>query len=77
LAIETVQAEVSRVVRWAMQTAAPTLSLLVKLADEATLFEVCEHKGLPGRLQKFSDAELKNAFSSAFQKAEGAHHANA
>lgn len=66
LALQTVEAEVTRSLRWALNTAAPTLTALVKYASEAALFEVCEFKKLPGRLQKFNESELAKAFGSVF-----------
>ncbi|MBS1771198.1 MAG: replication initiation factor domain-containing protein, partial [Acidobacteria bacterium] len=58
LAVETVQAEVSRVIRWARNTAGPALSFLVKFASMDQLAQVCEQKQLPGRLQRFGESEL-------------------
>ena len=68
LAIQSVEAEVTRVLRWAERTAGPTLTALVKFATESALFEICEHKAKPGRLQKFSDSELSTAFHSVFSR---------
>jgi phage replication initiation protein len=68
LAIETVEAEVSRAIRWANNTAGPSLAMLVQHATESQLFEVTENKRLPGRMQKFSVAEIKEAFGSAFDR---------
>lgn len=64
LAGETVKAEVSRVIRWAKQTAAPTLALLSEHLDVNALWELIGHSKLPGRLQKFSPLEIKGAFFS-------------
>lgn len=66
LAVESVKAEVTRSLRWAINTAAPTLAALAKYATESALFEVCLHKKLPGRLQKFNESELVAAFRSVF-----------
>lgn len=66
LAVESVKAEVTRSLRWALSTAAPTLAALAKFATESALFEVCLNKKLPGRLQKFNEAELQRAFHSVF-----------
>lgn len=65
LAIETVEAEVSRNVRWAFHTAAPTIAAAFAYAGDAFL-ELVTSKKLPGRLQKFSQAELARAFGSVF-----------
>lgn len=58
LASETVQAEVARVVRWARNTAGPSLAFLVKFASFDQLASVCENQKLPGRLQRFGLDEL-------------------
>ena len=67
LAIETVEAEVTRNVRWAFQTAAPTMAAAFQyLGDE--FLELVSGTKLPGRLKKFSPAELQRAFGSAFHR---------
>ena len=71
LAAETVQAEVSRVLRWARETAGPSLSFLVQHATEDQLFSVCDNKKLPGRLQRFNPGELQKAASQLIQKFTG------
>jgi len=70
LAAQTVQAEVTRNVRWALNTAAPTIAAAFEFMGESFL-ELVTHKKLPGRLQKFSKAELSRAFSNAFSPAGG------
>lgn len=72
LAIETVQAEVSRNMRWALNTAAPTLAVAFQHMSEDDFLELVTNKPLPGRLQKFSPAELGSAFSRAFSRGDGA-----
>lgn len=64
LQIQTVQAEVTRVMRWAQNTAAPTMAVLFKHLGDEFLDFVTTTK-LPGRLQKFSSAELGAAFNRA------------
>ena len=67
LAIETVEAEVTRNVRWAFQTAAPTIAAAFQyMGDE--FIELVSSTKLPGRLQKFSKAELSRAFGAAFKR---------
>lgn len=68
LAIETVEAECARNIKWVLNTAAASLSAAVQYLGEAELFQVIEHQKLPGRLQKFSIAEIKRAFGSAFAR---------
>jgi phage replication initiation protein len=63
--LETVKAEVVRNLRWAMDTAAPTIAAAFEfLGDE--FLELCTNKKLPGRLSKFSRSELRAAFASGF-----------
>ena len=67
LASETVEAEVTRNLRWAFQTAAPTIAAAFQnLGDE--FLELVSNQKLPGRLQKFSASEIKRAFGSAFKR---------
>jgi phage replication initiation protein len=72
LAIETVQAEVSRNIRWALNTAAPTLAVAFQHLSEDDFLELVTNKPLPGRLQKFSTSELGTAFARAFTRGDGA-----
>ena len=71
LAAETVSAEVSRVLRWARNTAGPSLAFLVKHATEEQLISVCEHQKLPGRLQRFGEGELETAASRLIKRISG------
>ena len=64
LALDTVEAECFKNVKWALHTAAPTIAaLFTHLGDN--FLEFVTNKKLPGRLQKFSSSELVRAFSSA------------
>jgi phage replication initiation protein len=64
LQVQTVEAEVARNVRWAFDTAAPTIAAAWQfLGDE--FLELVTNKKRPLRLQKFSDSELARAFSKA------------
>lgn len=71
LAAETVSAEVSRVLRWARNTAGPSLAFLVKHATEEQLISVCEHQKLPGRLQRFGTGELETAALRLMKRISG------
>lgn len=67
LAAETVEAEVTRNLRWAFETAAPTIAAAFQnLGDE--FLELVTNKKLPGRLQKFSASEIRQAFGAAFRR---------
>lgn len=72
LPVETVKAEVTRNVRWAFNTAAPTIAAAFHfLGDEFLQFVT--HQKLPGRLQKFSEKELRAVYGSvmgSFQAVE-------
>lgn len=67
LALETVEAEVTRNLRWAFHTAAPTIAAAFHYMGDEFL-ELVTNQKLPGRLQKFSPAEIKRAFTSAFHR---------
>lgn len=71
LASETVEAEVTRNLRWAFQTAAPTIAAAFQYLGEEFI-ELVTNKRLPGRLQKFSSAELTRAFGDAIHRFTGA-----
>ncbi|RYF13923.1 MAG: hypothetical protein EOO77_14880 [Oxalobacteraceae bacterium] len=67
LALETVEAEVHRNVRWARETAAPTIAAAFHyLGDE--FLDLVTGRKLPGRLQKFNSAELSRAFASVMSR---------
>lgn len=68
LQVETVLAECTRNVRWMVQTAAASFGVAVKYLTEEQLFELVEHQKRPGRLQKFSESEIKKSFSQAFDR---------
>jgi phage replication initiation protein len=75
LAIETVQAEVTRNARWTLQTAAASLAAMFQFADNETFLQVVSGTKLPGRLRKFAPSELRSAFGSLmvnFSTAESA-----
>jgi len=64
LPMQTVAAEVSRNVKWALTSAAPTIAAAFKYMTETQFLQLCnwEFKQLPGRLRKFKDSELAAAF---------------
>lgn len=67
LALETVEAEATRNIRWLLQTAAPTVAAAFAHLGEEFL-EVVTNKKLPGRLAKFGHAELARAYASAMSR---------
>lgn len=64
LELETVQAEVNRSIRWAMEVAGPTIAAAFRYFGDGFL-ALCENKKLPARLARFSHDELIRAFSTA------------
>jgi phage replication initiation protein len=71
LAIQTVLAEVTRNVRWTLQTAAASVAALFEFAEYESCSEVLLNKKLPGRLSKFAPSELRQAFVSVFSSTVG------
>jgi phage replication initiation protein len=64
LPAETVEAEVTRNLRWAFNVAAPTIAAAFEhLGDD--FLKLVTHQKLPGRLSKFSPSEIKKAFQAA------------
>ncbi len=69
LALETVEAEVTRNLKWAFHTAAPTLAAAFNfLPDYESFKELVTNKKLPGRLSKFKPSELSEAFGKAISR---------
>ncbi len=69
LALETVEAEVTRNLKWAFSVAAPTLAAAFEyLPDYESFKELVTNQKLPGRLQKFKPAELAQAFGKAINR---------
>lgn len=68
LALETVSAEVTRNLRWMLNTASATLAVVINNLDTEKLWDFIGHSKLPGRLQKFSQSEIKKAYSSALER---------
>lgn len=66
-ALEAVRAEVSRNVRWLINTAAPSVALAFRhLGDE--FLALVTGQSAPGRLQAFNDAEIASAYPLAFAR---------
>ena len=63
LALETADAEVTRNLRWLLNTAAPTLAAAFKFLDFEEFQPLLYAKRLPGRLAKFSESEAAAAFA--------------
>lgn len=68
LAAETVEAEVTRNVRWFRDVAAPTAAAAIQFLGFEELCAMVSNVKLPGRLQRFSLSELRRAFQPAFER---------
>lgn len=68
LALETVEAEVVRNVRWLRDVAAPTCAAAIEFLGFEELVLMIKDQKLPGRLQKFSLPEIRRAFMPAFNR---------
>ena len=77
LEAETVQAEVSRNLRWLRDTAAATVAFAVNALGADELMDLIGTTKLPGRLRKFKPSELREATGNAmhrfFQPAAAGH----
>lgn len=71
LPIQTVAAEVSRNLRWALTSAAPTIAAAFRFLTNDEFIELCnwKTKALPGRLRRFSVSDLTQAFAKGFGSA--------
>jgi phage replication initiation protein len=67
LSVQTVLAECVRNARWAVRTAGPTFTALLRYVDFDGLRGLMVGGKLPKRLQRFSDAELAAGFVDAFR----------
>jgi phage replication initiation protein len=63
LPIETVKAEATRVLRWLKRTAGPVVGLALRELPESVLLEFMSNPQKPGRLSRFSAAEISAAIS--------------
>lgn len=68
LAAETVEAEVTRNVRWFRDVAAPTAAAAIEFLGLDELCAMVSNVKLPGRLQRFTLPELRRAFQPAFER---------
>ncbi|AVO48126.1 replication initiation protein [Melaminivora suipulveris] len=80
LPAETIEAEVTRNVRWLRDVAAPSLALAFEHLGESAFLSLVEHQQTPGRLRRFTRTEVARAYASAHRrttKGAGAGHATA
>lgn len=68
LAIQTVEAEAYRVLRWTRETAGASIALAFQFLDEDAFLELVNAPKLPGRLKGFGLEELKQAYRRASRK---------
>lgn len=71
LPLETVRAEVARVLRWVVRTAGPSAALVLREAPESWLAELMGNPQRPGRLQRFGLGEIRTAMAQVLST-EGA-----
>lgn len=80
LATETIEAEVTRNVRWLRDVAAPSMALAFQYLGENAFLSLVEHRDIPGRLRRFTKPEIARAYGCAHTrttKGAGAGHATA
>ncbi|WP_367068613.1 replication initiation factor domain-containing protein [Oryzisolibacter sp. LB2S] len=65
LAAETIEAEVTRNVRWVRDVAGASLSLAFQYLGENAFLEIVNPKAVPGRLRRFSRDEIRCAYEKA------------
>ena len=63
---QTVEAEVSRVVRWARQTAGAAIAALARFMPGDGFLDFAHCRTVPGRLQRFTESDLRGAFNRLF-----------
>lgn len=68
LALETVEAEAVRSVRWFRDVAAPTCAAAIEFLGFEEVYSIIKDQKLPGRLQKFTLPEIKRAFFPALNR---------
>lgn len=75
---QNIDAEVSRAVRWFMETALPTALLAFQYLPEKVLLQLFdEGRKLPNRLRKFDRDEIAARFATCFHSVTGKGHAGA
>ena len=67
LALETVEAEASRSIRWFRDVAAPTCAAAIEFLGFDELLSMVKDVKLPGRLTSFSLSEIRRAFAPAYE----------
>ncbi len=72
LPLETVKAEVARLVRWVSSTAAPSLAEIARNAPEVFFCEFAGTTKRPSRVGRFAPSEVAAAFLSLSSTVEGA-----
>jgi phage replication initiation protein len=78
LAAQTIEAEVTRNVRWLRDVAAPSMALAFEHLGTDAFLEMVTNQNVPGRLRRFKQTEIRRAYSSAHhrtRKAASAGHA--
>jgi phage replication initiation protein len=75
LAVETVEAEVTRNIRWLQRTAAQSISAALRFMDMERLMEICDWNvnKLPSRMRKFNLTELQRGFNGASTRSTAAN----
>ncbi len=80
LPAETIEAEVTRNIRWITEVAAPSLALAFQHLGENQFLHLVQFKAAPGRLRRFTQSEIARCYSSAanrVSKGPRAGHASA
>ncbi|MFT4241448.1 MAG: replication initiation factor domain-containing protein [Acidovorax sp.] len=68
LAQQTIEAEVTRNLRFLKNTAAASFALAFQFCDEEQFCELVANQKLPARLQKFSMSEIRSAYGKAHMR---------
>lgn len=69
LPVQTIEAEVERNARWFLSTAGASFRLAFNYLEENKLLDLLDDvSAIPGRLKKFSEQELKKAYSTVFKR---------
>ena len=69
LPIQTIEAEIERNARWFLNTAGASFRLAFQYLEENKLVDLLDDaSAIPGRLKKFSEQELKKAYSTVFKR---------
>jgi phage replication initiation protein len=68
LPLQTVEAEVTRCLRWIKNVGAQSFALAFKHLGTEAFMELVEHKNVPGRLRKFTVNEIGRAMQGAAER---------